>query len=755
MKKIIACTFFSVVLLGSSAKTQNLYQGRILDAQNLRPLANIVIGVNEKKVTSTNAAGQFSLNVSDDSLKLTVSGVGYQTRMVWLKKGQGPTLIYLAIADEQLPEITITGYENNRRRDEIPAPVGLLARQTLERFSNTSLVPVINTLPGVRMEERSPGSYRLSIRGSTLRSPFGVRNVKIYWNEIPFTDPSGNTYLNQLDFNNVGRIEVLKGPAGSLYGAGTGGVVLLENKKAEGEKTEISLGGMGGSYGLSAWNVSLQSGTEKQNTALTYTHQTSDGYREQTQMRREVLNLQTRLFADEKRTLSVNAFYGDLYYQTPGGLTKAQFEANPKQARPAAGTLKGAMEQQAAIYLKTANLGLSQQYDFNSQWSNRTAIYLSYTRAENPSIRNYERRIEPSFGGRSVTSYRFENQTIKGKLSFGAEFQSGYFTNKTFGNRKGVVDTLQTDDEIRVASGLVFGQVELDLPSGFFLTVGGSYNAQTYWFMRLNQKNPAWQKRSFDPVFSPRIALLKKISPQLSVYGSVSQGFSPPTIQEIRPSEGTFNNTLNAEKGVNYEGGVRGNFLKNRLLLEVTAFSFRLKETIVIRRTADGADYFTNAGDTKQQGLEVSLSGKIASFLKTWVSYAYQDFHFSNYISVKTDFSGNRLTGTPKQVLVAGVDVHTKAGFYTNVTLSYTDKIPLNDANTEFANAYTLLAGRVGYHLKIKRLAFDIFGGADNIFDQSYGLGPDLNATGNRFYNPAPKRNFYAGIKTNINLGKK
>ena len=74
------------------------------------------------------------------------------------------------------------------------------------------------------MEERSPGSYRMNIRGSTLRSPFGVRNVKIYWDEIPFTDAGGNTYLNQLSYYNFNSLEVIKGPGGSVYGAGTGGV---------------------------------------------------------------------------------------------------------------------------------------------------------------------------------------------------------------------------------------------------------------------------------------------------------------------------------------------------------------------------------------------------------------------------------------------------------------------------------------------------------------------------------------------------
>ena len=63
--------------------------------------------------------------------------------------------------------------------------------------TKTSLTNGLNAIAGVRMEERSPGSYRINIRGSSLRSPFGVRNIKVYWNDIPVTDPGGNTYFNQ------------------------------------------------------------------------------------------------------------------------------------------------------------------------------------------------------------------------------------------------------------------------------------------------------------------------------------------------------------------------------------------------------------------------------------------------------------------------------------------------------------------------------------------------------------------------------
>ena len=129
-----------------------------------------------------------------------------------------------------LNEVEIHAYLHDRPLNDIPAAIARISSADLQRFGNTSLLPALNTQPGVRMEERSPGSYRLSIRGSTLRSPFGVRNVKVYYNGLPFTDFGGNTYLNLLDFSSVDNAEVIKGPGSSLYGAGTGGVLLIAKK---------------------------------------------------------------------------------------------------------------------------------------------------------------------------------------------------------------------------------------------------------------------------------------------------------------------------------------------------------------------------------------------------------------------------------------------------------------------------------------------------------------------------------------------
>src|SRR6478609_11236085 len=128
-----------------------------------------------------------------------------------------------------LGEVVVSAYRSDRPISEVPSSIGSVNERDLVRFSNTSLLPAANTIPGVRMEERSPGSYRFAIRGSSLRSPFGVRNVKFYWNGLPLTDGGGNTYLNIIDFNSIGGMEIIKGPGASLYGAGTGGVVLLKS----------------------------------------------------------------------------------------------------------------------------------------------------------------------------------------------------------------------------------------------------------------------------------------------------------------------------------------------------------------------------------------------------------------------------------------------------------------------------------------------------------------------------------------------
>jgi iron complex outermembrane receptor protein len=656
-------------------------------------------------------------------------------------------------SSQVLQAVVVRGYEQSRKLLEVSAPISYISKAQLERFNNTGILPAMNTTAGVRMEERSPGSYRLNIRGSSLRSPFGVRNVKVYWNNIPFTDAGGNTYLNQLSFYNVNSVEVIKGPASSLYGAGTGGAVLIKSLPTV-WKPNVAVNYVAGSFGHQMINSSLQFGSEEVQQTIGYTHQNSDGYRVQSKMKKDVFTYEAKVSAGERDQLNVFFLYGDLYYQTPGGLTKVQYEANPKEARPAAGIFPGAVQAQAAIYQKTFLAGFSNQYQFNSRFGNTTSLYGAFSQIENPAIRNFEKRNEPHAGGRTVFSYHADIRESGLNFVLGGEVQKGFSNIKVYRNRQGSSDSLQTDDEIDNLQYFVFAQAELELKGGWIFTAGTSLNKSTIEFSRVSTVPPMLQKRTYSNEIAPRFSVLKKLTENLAVYTSVSKGFSPPTLAELLPSTSIINTSLEAEDGTNYELGVRGSFLQDKLFLDVNAFLFSLKNTLAQRRDASGADYFENAGSTRQRGIETNItwqpvkqSNTTIADIRLFVSHTFHHFIYKNYKQINTDLSGKKLPSVSPHAVAGGIDIATKPGIYTNINYYYSDPIPLNDANTDIASSFHLLGARLGYRKTFKdAFRLDVFGVVDNIFDTTYSLGNDINAAAGRYYNAAPGINYSGGV---------
>jgi iron complex outermembrane receptor protein len=648
-----------------------------------------------------------------------------------------------------LNEVIVTGYNSNRSINLVPASLAVIDLASLNRFSNTSFLSAVNTTPGVRMEERSPGSYRFSIRGSVLRSPFGVRNVKFYWNGLPLTDGGGNTYLNLIDPESITSMEIIKGPGASLYGAGTGGVVLLKSSPEQSSK-RFDFSALKGSYGL----FKIQGGgnivaTDKSRLSIRGLMQQSDGYRKQTQMKRYSGVVDWKQVVGDRGILSTSIFHSNLFYETPGGLTEAQFKDDPTQARPATNTLPGAVEQKASGKNATTYFSSSYNQDWNETHQTFIGVYGSTTSFKNPAIRNMELRDEINIGGRAEHQLTFTIEDVKTRLDIGAEFQ--YFNSpvRVYENLAGERGALQFKDRINSTMGFAFTQLEFELPSDFYLTAGASYNLVQYNFTRTNESPQVNQQRKFDPAVYPRLALLKKVGENFSFFGSLSSGFSPPSVAEIRPSTNTFNESLNPEEGLSMEIGMRGKAF-NRLTFDVVGYDFNLQNTIVIRRDEFGAEYFVNAGEAKQKGMEAKL---VYSFEnksdepKLWISYTYNDFVFKNYIQDGVTYSGNPVTGIAPHILVIGLDIAMPSGLYQKTTVTFTDSMPLNDANTARASSYWLMGSRLGYKRQLQKLQCDLFLYVDNLFDVAYSLGHDLNALGGRYYNPAPGINYSAGLR--------
>ncbi len=302
-------------------------------------------------------------------------------------------------------------------------------------------------------------------------------------------------------------------------------------------------------------------------------------------------------------------------------------------------------------------------------------------------------------------------------MNGGVEAQKGFFETRDYANKLGVADTLQTDDRLNNWQYMAFLQADWRLPGGWTLTGGASFNVTDVTITRLSVRPVVTNNIRFDNKIAPRIAALKKITADISLYASASRGFSTPTVQELEKSNGIVGPPLQPEDGIDYETGIRGSFLQGRLFFDVDGFFFHLKNTIVQRIDSSGVMYSINAGGTDQHGLEtyvswlaVSSPDGIFRTVKLWISHAWHDFHYRNFTQDTSNFSGHRLPGVPQQTVVAGLDIALVSGFYTNITYTYTDRIALNDAKTAFAGSYDLLGGRIGWRRVLGKWRLDFLG---------------------------------------------
>lgn len=662
----------------------------------------------------------------------------------------------------QLDSVVVKGFESNSSLLSAPAAISLINAADFKKVSSSSLLPAFNGIAGIRMEERSPGSYRLSVRGSLLRSPFGVRNVKVYLDDFIFTDAGGNTYLNLLDITSVDRAELIKGPGGSLYGAGTGGSLLLTTSTSDQQPgkdfSSARLSMAGGRFGT--FNQAMQYKLSRKNYhfQVNQGHIQSDGYREQSSMQKNNLQLSFKIMRGEKSSTQFFVLLSDLRYQTPGGLNTVQLAANPRQARPATALLPSAVEQNAGIFNKTALLGVSQRIKLSKQWSALASVTNAMVGYKNPFITNFEKRAETNIGLRAKIIY--ESARIPGmQWVNGIETQYGIYNIDSSGNIKGLPDGNRVRDQILSKQQFVFSQLNVKLSNVITLQSGFSINDFSYSIKRTyglpnNGKVPI----DFNPQFLPRIALHLQPIKALSIYGQISKGYSSPTLAEVRPSAGGLYTGLQSEYGWNREAGIKLSAFRGRLYTSLVYFDFELNDAIVRQTNVSGAEYFINAGKIRQRGFEHEFSllminnpqAKTLQYLKLSSALTLNRFRFSGYSINSNNYDGNKLTGVPDITWNSSAEINFLRSFFSNLNFIHVGKIPLNDANSVIAKSYGLWQLKYGWRGKISGKNTELYILVDNLTNISYSLGNDLNAFGGRFYNPSPTRNLLLGCRVDL-----
>lgn len=781
MKNIL---FLSALLFSISSFAQTTLRGRITDQQTGEALPGATVKAGQSTISASDK-GAFEIPVAVGIDAITISFIGYETQELKISPETKYLNIAMTSSNINLSTITVTGYESNRKLLETAGSIAVLKPKELQRGDNMDIMPALNTIPGVKMEAFSAGNYRISIRGSLVNNPWGIRNVRIYWNDIPLSSPDG-TAQKSIDFDPavIGSVEVLKGPSGSMYGAGNGGVLLIKNVQGGNGKSSLETGYTGGSYGFGRFQASYKTSGDNFNIAVNAVSQRYAGYRENNWGNKDMINLFAQVSPGEKRTLNFFMTHVTGSLGLAGALNKAQADSMPRQALQYSRDNKTSVKK----YDATA-FGVSQTYRFNNVLSNTTSIYGNFQTYDHPYgtsvyYNGYFKESLAGYGGRTRFLFSPALGNIKSRFSIGGEYQYQHQFENTFtviNDKPGTwpeTGALFQNDIVVSASKMLFAQAEFDLPSKIFLTVGLSYTHLSYDIQDLF-KDSAHTNYSgllkFPAKTSPRIGLVKVINDNIAAHGSMSYGYSPPPVWEINNYDGTLNKEIRPEDGMNYEIGIRGNILKSKLNFDITAYQMYLKNTIVPVARPNGTTAYRNAGLTNQKGIEAMLSyivindqTKPVSFIKTWISYTYnnyifkdyktQSFNWSDHEVVTVDNSGKKVTGVVPNSIAAGIDLETMFGLYFNSIYYYYDKIPLNDANTYYSGAHPLLNVKFGFRKNIGRFGFDVFAGINNVTNTQYSslllYNADATAYGAppQFYNPSPGINYYGGLKLKYNF---
>jgi iron complex outermembrane receptor protein len=758
-KKVVF--FIGFALYAISASAQELaFKGHIYDSQTRQALAGVNIKTpSNEQLGKTDEMGYFEIKVNGSETQVKAMLVGYKTQVFTLSSAQQTLNVQLEADVNRLNEVRVQGYDGHKTNKETAGSVALITTATLARGSGVSLQSALNSIPGVRMDQSTLSEARISIRGNGVRASYGMRNIKVYLNEIPLTEADGTTRIEALDINSVGRAEVIKGPASSIYGAGTGGVINFQLQRAPYQEQSVEVSALAGAFGLRRLASTYRNGGDKMNSYVSYGWQEYAGYRQHSKDMRRFMTGNFQLFPSDKRiiTLLLNRTQQDS--QIPGALTQAQADADPLQANATN------VDKAAARYQTWTRIGMGQQYRFNEQLTNSSSVFTYFYDLDHPLAYAYLRNTYQSYGGRTRFNYDPEFEVLPTRFTIGAVYNQGLTKGTQYVNNKGKEGALNGNIDYENTQYSLFYQSETQLAAHTALTLGLSYNSLSYDVKNYLQQQQSGVKK-FKPQANPRVAISQHISDALSLHASVSTGFSPPSSSEVKNVDGSINPSLQAEKGVNYELNAKGNILKSRLAYDLALFKMDMEGELIAQSVQQGITIYNNAGKTSHNGAELALSyqwlqpedDQQIKVLRPYAAVTYSDFTFKEYKvlnaanEVTAQYDGNPLTGIASWVLNAGLDLETKIGLYFYGSYFFSDKLPVNDANTAFNAAYHLLNGKIGYQAKLARqVEINVYMGVDNLLNKNYSSIVALNAVGFNgaqpaYYQPSPKRNGYGGV---------
>jgi iron complex outermembrane receptor protein len=656
----------------------------------------------------------------------------------------------------------------------------------------------LGVVPGLALQNRQnyAQDLQLSIRGFGARSTFGIRGVRLYVDGIPATQPDGQGQLTNIDLSSVDHIEVLRGPFSALYGNSSGGVVQTFTEEGGGATRIVPSFAAGTDSTL---RVSLKAigaigdtrseGQLGSGFVVSTSHFETDGSRDHSAARRDLANAKLTFRPDAKTTFTLIANAVDLpRAQDPLGLTRAQFERDPKSVDPSAlqfDTRKTFQQKQAGAIV---------EHELDDDNRVRVLVYGgARTTQQFQSIPVASQTPITSPGGvidlernyvgtdlRYTHRMRLADQPLTIVAGFAAdrldEHRKGYenFSGPASSRTLGVQGNLRRDEDNDVRNIDEYLQASWNFAPRWSLDAGVRHSivrfASNDHFVVTTPAgtNPDDSGRVRYQATLPVAGLVYRATDTTNLYATAGRGFETPTFNELayRPDGATgLNFGLKPAKSTNLEAGV-----KTRLMLAsgsslrgtAAIFSTRTRDEIVTLSNVGGRSTFTNAGRTQRRGAELSAEWIFASDWHLQAAYTLLDAHYRDAFATCNATpcakptllipSGNRIPGVAGNSADIELAYAPQLGWRAGLEARHAGKVYVDDANSDAAARYAILNARVGYLWKLARWSLETFARVDNLTDRRYAGSVIVNEGNARYFEPAQGRTVLVGATVSVSF---
>ncbi|MEO6959998.1 MAG: TonB-dependent receptor [Burkholderiaceae bacterium] len=672
-----------------------------------------------------------------------------------------------------LAPIVVTSTRMGTSVLDTPASVSIVDGDDMRNATlQVNLSEGLAGVPGLQIQNRQnyAQDLQISIRGFGARSTFGVRGVRLYVDGIPATMPDGQGQTSNIDIASIDRVEVLRGPFSALYGNSSGGVIQAFTEDGTSPPT-ISAGFAAGSYGTYRYGAKANGvanlGTSKLDYVLSGTRFTTQGYRDHSSTSKNLGNAKLGLQLDDKSKLTIIANSVDLAADDPMGLSRQQFEDDPRGVTPTALTFN------TRKTVKQTQGGLIYDRQVNADNALRLMVYYGQRKTTQFQSIPVGPQLSALHAGGVIDlsrDYMGADARWTSKLSVAGrpltliaglaydeltEQRRGYqnFIGSGPAQQLGVQGALRRNETNKVHNIDPYLQASWQFAPRWTLDGGLRYStvqfdSNDHYIVAGNPDDSgAARYRKALPVASLRYAA----TPNINLYTSIGRGFETPTLNEIsyRPGGASgLNLALQPSVNTSVEVGAKARIAGGQLTAAL--FQTNTDDEIVTASNNNGRSTFQNGGRTRRNGFELGWNGEIARHWRTEFAYTWLDAKYRDDCPPSTCSNpieaGKRIPGIAQQSIYASLGWVPPEGWRAGVEARYLSKIYVNDSNSDAAQGYFVAALNVGYVWRTGPWELSTFARVDNVFDRRYAGSVIVNDGNTRYFEPAPGRNWITGV---------